>query len=226
MAFIQQDCPHCGTKNCGFISFGEYRQPNKEEWLVSFRCGFCHEGLFATYDGQGKVNNPHKTNGDPEDFEYWELKEIYPLPTETTIPLHLPENIKSAFTEAKDTLENRQWNSAGMGFWRTLEIATKHLCPGHKKQTLYERLKIMSETHMIPNALFDVGDFIRDQGNEAKHEETIYDEKPARILERFAQLFLIYTFELPEEVKAVKGSSGGEEQGGEEQEKQPENNNG
>ncbi len=65
---------------------------------------------------------------------------------------------------------------------------------------LVKRIDALAKRHEITPAMKSLAHIIRLQGNKAAHEET-FDEMSAKQIQSFAELFLLYTFTLPERVK-------------------------
>ena len=147
-----------------------------------------------------------RCSGDPRDGHY-HLDSVYPRPNVPSAPEHVPDDLAGHYVEALYNLQSKRFTSAGMMFRKVLEMATKRLAPatekGTQKQSLKQRIGKLEEAGKITHELRELADCIRDDGNEAAHEEDFDDETASR-LQVFTYLFLTYTFTLPESVRIAQ----------------------
>ena len=85
-------------------------------------------------------------------------------------------------------------------------MATKSLAPDKKKMKLHQRIAHLEKEGKITAELRGLADCIRDDGNEATHEEEFDETKTAQLRE-FTRLFLLYTFSLPKFVELAKNKA-------------------
>jgi len=131
----------------------------------------------------------------------------YPQIKALDAPSNCPDNVARIFIEAQDNARRSNWDSAGMGARRTLELATRKLREGDKKfadETLWKRIDILASDHDITPAMREWADAIRLDGNEANHDDDAFDENKAKALISFTETFLLYAFTLPAMVEARK----------------------
>jgi len=96
-----------------------------------------------------------------------------------------------------DALKRKNWNSAGMMFRRTLELATRKLDESLSGKTLAKRIDILGEKNLITPAMKDWAHAIRLDGNDAAHDDEDFDAQTATALQSFTETFLLYAFTMP-----------------------------
>jgi len=130
----------------------------------------------------------------------------YPLPTKVDAPQYLPDNISLFFIQATQSLDAGNFDASAMMARKVLEVAVKALDPSGSGK-LYNRIEQLYRDGKITDDLKDWAHIIRDDGNEAAHEEEPVSKEFADELLSFTELFLMYTFTMPGMVKAKKGES-------------------
>ena len=195
MGQIKRDCPHCGTKNSGFIAFGEHKKVDTDRYTTAFRCTGCNGGLFATIKVTGG-HTPIQYPGDIDENPNSVIKKTYPEFVGKKAPQHLPNNIENFFLQATRSLEGKNFDASGMMSRKALETAVKKLNPDAKGK-LYNRIEALADKNLITPDLKKWAHIIRDDGNEAAHEEEPTSPEFAKELLDFTELFLMYTFTMP-----------------------------
>ena len=215
MPEIVLDCPHCEAERVGFAYGGEHRQGGHALptiWNTLFECRKCRAGVVIELQHRSSsVEAPIACHGDPRD-EHFTMLAVYPKPRPLDIPRHLPEEIKREYKEAVDSLRHQNFNTAGMVLRKVLLRATTALAAGTeitftKRETLESRIDTLAHHHLITPAMCEWAHQIRDDGNEANHEEdVVFDQSDAEQMQAFTELFLIYAFTLPERVRLARGT--------------------
>ncbi|TCP28785.1 uncharacterized protein DUF4145 [Scopulibacillus darangshiensis] len=138
----------------------------------------------------------HPVTGDPfEDFRF-----IYP--NVTADMKHLPEDVKGAYESALK-VKNIDHAICALSLRRTLEIMCKQ--KGAKGDSLYKKLKFLSDKGTIPPILDNISLIIKDLGNEAAHgDEAIFDKNIIDSMIRFTNIVLEYVYLLPRELKRIQ----------------------
>ena len=90
---------------------------------------------------------------------------------------------------------------------KVLEVAVKQLNPVGKG-SLYERIEQLAAKYIITSDLKDWAHIIRDDGNVAAHEENPIDEPFATELLSFCEMFLMYTYTMPNMIKSKRANTG------------------
>ncbi|KKC66850.1 hypothetical protein WR33_22650 [Vibrio parahaemolyticus] len=86
---------------------------------------------------------------------------------------------------------------------KALEVAAKTLDPDGSG-SLYRRIEKLYDDNVITVSLKDWAHIIREDGNVAAHEIDPVDEKHAQELIDFCELFLMYTFTMPQMIADKK----------------------
>ena len=221
MAELVLDCPHCGAERTGFVFGGEYlvkshKSPRsdavKSTWNTLFVCRRCTEGVVAQLETfRDTPPSAHDVVLTTAEFQ---LMKVDPKPQPISVPEHLPEHIARDYKEAADSLRRRSFTLAGMGFRKVLLRATTALAAASteitftKRETLQSRIDTLAHHHLITPAMCEWAHQIRDDGNDANHEEdVVFEQSDAEQMQAFTELFLIYAFTLPERVKLARGTS-------------------
>lgn len=109
-------------------------------------------------------------------------------------PEFLPEHINSAYEEGAKCLAIGCYNAAATMFRLCLDYATKGLLPdgskGLRKNKEKPRLRMdwLFDNHLLPEALRELAECVKDDGNDGAHEG-ILDKAAAEDLEDFTYLF-------------------------------------
>jgi HEPN domain-containing protein len=199
MGQITRDCPHCGTKMVAFKSFGEHRLPlNSQQYTVGFSCGGCHGGIIGEI--RCTASTPHATSGDLDTVGNIQVFQTYPVPVQTQSPRYLPENLDKFYQQAASSLSSGNHDASAMMSRKVLEVAVKAL-DSAGEGSLYKRIENLAKKNLITNDLKGWAHIIRDDGNTAAHEEEPVTKVFAQELLSFAEMFLMYTFTMPNMIK-------------------------
>lgn len=201
MAHFSMDCPHCSRQNTGFISKDEVAHPELEgAYQVFCMCFACKKTaivLFAKKSYGSITLSPHTYNNNPEDLGY-DILLAWPKSKDVTCPNFTPDKIKTFYIEASECLSRGSYNAAAPLFRKVLEITVKRMDPtapsGSNLKNRIDRLP--AETGVTPS-MKEWAHEIRLIGNEAVHEDDPIEEKDAKDIQAFTELFLTYAFTLP-----------------------------
>lgn len=208
MGTITRNCPHCHSRNSTFTSFADFRDPNKvapQVFITPFHCGSCHGGYFCEIEHRSG-NQPSSHSGNIEQAQGLRILKEYPKPEAVEAPGYLPKNIESFFMQSAESLTSGNLDASAMMARKTLEVAVKTLDPNFSG-TLYKRIEQLHSAGKITDELKNWAHLIRDDGNEAAHEEEPVTKEFADELLSFTELFLMYTFTMPGMVREKKGES-------------------
>lgn len=208
MGAITRNCPHCHSSNAMFSSFSDFKDPNSvspQVYLTAFQCVSCHGGYFTKSEFTAG-HPPHAHSGDIDQASGIKIINEYPEPIAIEAPQYLPDNIQSFFIQAAHSLKNGNLDASAMMARKVLEVSVKTL-NSSGSGNLYNRIEQLHDIGKITDDLKDWAHIIRNDGNEASHEETPVTSEFADELLSFAELFLMYTFSMPGMVKDKKGKS-------------------
>lgn len=128
--------------------------------------------------------------------------ETWPKLEMPSIPSHLPQPIRRALLQAEHNypVEGNE-EAAGLMYRRTLELALKEKFPALTGSLAKRISKLVSDT-ILPEAMGDWADEIRDLGNEAAHDSGEIDRNQLQMVRGFTDATLQYLYTLPAEVEA------------------------
>ena len=182
----------------------------KFTWNTLFVCRRCAEGVVAKLETfRDKPPSAYDAVLTSAEFH---LTKVHPKPQPISVPEHLPARIAKDYTDATDNLRRRLFTPAGMMFRKALLRATTALAAGTeitftKRENLRSRIDTLAHHHLITPAMCEWAHQIRDDGNEANHEEdVVFEQSDAEQMQAFTELFLIYAFTLPERVRLARGT--------------------
>lgn len=230
MVSLKYDCPSCLSENQGFEYRSYYQHPvsnqvvytqggnvRKATYLeyVTFSCGHCHEPVFAKVGNASSVSvsqRPVSLVPEYDDGTIF-LLDVEPHRAVTDIaPESTPPNVAASFEQGCRALEKGDADLAGMGFRKSLDVGTRHLIRAINppdlekalKGTLDSRIKWLHSNGRLTDELKDWAHIIREDGNEAAHDEEPYSLDEAKQLHEFAKVFLIYLFTIPGMIAAKR----------------------
>ena len=207
MGQLTRDCPHCHTKSVSFKSYGETIKPDSRICVTAFYCGNCY-GAYITEIITDNLNfTPNTKDGNIQNYDDFTFISEYPKSKVSTAPKYLPNNINKFFLQSATSLKSGNLDASSMMSRKVLEVAVKTLNL-EGKGSLYKRIEELSKLGKITEELKDWAHIIRDDGNEASHEEEPVTEEFASELLSFTEMFLMYTFTMPGMVASRRHDEG------------------
>lgn len=193
MAEIVADCPRCRAQKTTFdVSYShvvgtQYRWQQIVE--IQAVCRHCNRGVIfiATQKGaddrtsQAVRDGVQKLKGNLNEIveveRFVSIRDTLPI----TPPEHLPPEIDSAFREGASCAAIGCHNAAAAMFRLCVDHATYALLPEDGveglnamiKRSLGLRLKWLLDTKRLPEALRDLSEAIKEDGNDGAHEGTL-----------------------------------------------------
>lgn len=199
MGVLARDCPHCDSKRMSFTTFGEYiwKASGKSEGrcLTALKCAGCNGGYFIESVLQ-TTTSPSNAQGNIDQDQYIRIVKEYPEKKEKKVPEHLPENVRSYFVQAQTSLQHKSYDASSMMSRKCLEASVKALDPSATGK-LYARIESLHKKGLVTESLKDWAHIVREDGNDAAHEEAPVAEAHASELLAFSELFLMYVFTMP-----------------------------
>lgn len=206
------NCPHCSTVKAGFRSAGSHRrgEPESDLWDVLFYCRVCLRGVVIVLSDGGYGRDPVQANEDSF-VSRFTLTAVYPAPIELATPEHVPDVVARDYIEALDSLRRGNFNAAGVMFRKVLQRATTAVAkdaglePFSKRTPLQHRIDALANGGLLTGSMCKLAATIKLDGNTAAHEEDQDFDRPAATrMQEFTELFLTYTFTLPERVRLAE----------------------
>lgn len=205
MATYSTVCHTCNTKaafevmsqaKCGALNY----RSDFDGYLIFLQCPACSSGLNLDVLARANPGNLRELHGSIQDMDYLEVMRVYPEPKPVEAPEHLPDNIRKFYLQSAEGLKRGDWDSCAMMARRVLEVACKTIDPGASGK-LYNRIDDLANNHLITPDLKEWAHEIRMDGNDAAHEEEPVEKAFAAELLAFTELFLTYTFTMPEMIR-------------------------
>jgi hypothetical protein len=138
--------------------------------------------------------------GNAVDMRYYDIEASWPEPERRASLENLPPPLDRFFKEATSTLDHELWTPAGMMYRKVLDEALKLLEAKHSlsgKGTLEKRIDDAYGKGAITFELMEWAHELRDLGNDVVHESEGATKAAAFHLRDYAELFLLYTVDLP-----------------------------
>ncbi|MDA8491220.1 DUF4145 domain-containing protein [Kluyvera sp. Awk 3] len=223
MSILVEDCPRCGTQKiafdvrgancCGFIeAFNGGKIPEYEVYCV---CRECHQTTIYICDSKDRGRDLSKIDWNMAFFQLTDMADIKRTVTPADLdvgepPEFLPQNINDAFEEGAKCLAIGCFNAAGTMFRLCLDYATKDLLPDSSEEpnqkirrSLGLRMKWLFDNNRLPEALRDLAECVKDDGNDGAHEGVL-DKITAEDLEEFTYLLLERLYTEPQRLAEAK----------------------
>lgn len=216
MALLVSDCPRCGAKRINFSIVGasqcgrfvDNRRTGISIDYFEIQC-VCAECRRSTLFKANQATSKSSLGNTDWRIAAFNLKDIASIegvvsPADLSFdppPEYLPSDIETAFNEGSKCLSIGCFNASATMFRLCLDFATKALLPPASEEpnskirrSLGLRLNWLFDHHLLPEALRDLAECVKDDGNDGAHEG-ILDKESALDLRDFAFLLLerIYT---------------------------------
>lgn len=133
----------------------------------------------------------------------WAVIKIWPKVQDPAAPNHVPPPIGRAFAQAENAAARKDYELAGMGYRRTLELAVKD-CSSDLEvapRNLYEKLESLSKTGALTRQMTEWAHIVRTIGNGSAHDQGEPSSNDIEDLAAFTRVFLEYVYTLPEKVR-------------------------
>jgi len=117
-------------------------------------------------------------------------------------PADVPANVQSFYNQGLENLANGHWDAAGAMFRKSLDVATKILAPEKRAKTLYNRITELVAEVRLTTPMGEWAHEIRLDGNDSVHDDEPETEQDAKVMQRFTEALLTYSFTLPAMVEA------------------------
>jgi hypothetical protein len=199
-------CPHCNVENVGARITSGAQLPDENGETRYFFVVVCRECDFPSIivarrsatrlgDGTALIKHVCRTDRDPIP-NFIEPVAMIPAADSGAPPEDLPDNVASAYAEARDCLKRGAVISAAMGFRLTLERATRAL-GGDPGKSLAERIAALAGDHALPPALSKWAGEIGLIRGELLNQDTDPSPQELRSASGFTEMFLTCAFSLP-----------------------------
>ncbi|HGA3038663.1 TPA: DUF4145 domain-containing protein [Serratia marcescens] len=207
---INISCPHCLKDNAVLAGFSERKRSEMPIYDVAFACRSCEQAGIAVVFTRER-SGPYylsKQNSDinltvPDPAERFTLIAVHPKPISHTAPENTPPRAASSFVEARENIQRGRFETAVMLCRKVLDIATRTLLGDESdKESLSKRISMLHGKGKITEQMKDWAHIVRIDSNGAVHSDEEFSQEEAEEMIGFTEVFLIYSFTLPEMVKA------------------------
>ena len=196
------DCPHCKTKSVEFrggsdkeATWTDLRGSRPIQYSDAlFQCGFCGRGVIIRFKGINTGRNSVRARQTDIMFPKYRPKKA---------PAHTPANAVPFFDQGISSLENENYDAAGVMLRKSLEVALKTTI-SNAKGNLYNLIVQAGSESKLTDQMVDWAQTIRELGNEAAHDMSPWTKAEAEELLEFVELLFIYLFALPERTKEAR----------------------
>lgn len=214
MAILVQTCPHCLAEKMTFQSWGTSHKLAPEQsgrradWVVPFACAACggvicaEIKIVADKRTLARLSDPAQLKGNIANAEEFRVEAVYPEPAAVEVPEGVPAEVTRVYVQAVEAVARgeKARDLAGMGFRKVLDLATKALDP-KLEGTLGPRIKKLASDGKLTREFADWCQDFKDDGNEFTHDSVQPTVERLRMVADFTELFLKYTFTLPDMIK-------------------------
>jgi Domain of unknown function (DUF4145) len=209
MALLVSDCPRCGSNQITFDVMAQvydgYTRYNFQHWYEIFCvCRACSRPTIflvyrsANHSPEGVFDKPDALVKFPDALnQYFEIERFISLRDNVTQkpPEHLPKEIENAFTEGAACLSIGCNNAAATMFRLCVDVATRPLLPdpadtmkaqppnNRTRRDLGLRLGWMFDNGILPSALKELAQCIREDGNDGAHAGNLTKEDAEDLLD-------------------------------------------
>lgn len=143
---------------------------------------------------------------DLDDAHDVDVRDYWPKLAEPDVPLHLPPDVHSKFVQGQKAIDGKMWDAAAGVLRSALDVASKKLATEAGLPTLgmAKRMQALAAASKITDPMNEWAKHVTIIGDESLHDKTI-TEADAVAARDFAEMFLRYVYEMPEEVRIRSG---------------------
>jgi hypothetical protein len=212
MSIFVTTCPQCSAERIALDVKALHRKGHgRNRVFVYTLCPACDKpSAFTLVHGGGAMvtedwffSGSVQKNTDILSDSGWTIAEFIPPQVEADAPDHTPPEISRALRQAKSAHRRRELDGAAMLYRKTLELAVKKLDPDGKGM-LDARIKALSKSDMIPQAVAEWAHEIKGVGNEAAHDAEEPSIEDVDASAEFVEAFLTYAFTMPTKISNRK----------------------
>ncbi len=211
---LESSCPHCLRERATLEAVSEHRKSSDSRCAVIFMCKSCEEFTTVILEVMGSLSPmaSSKFNGKNitiyKDFilamqNGYPFVKMYPSELSHNAPDYSPERCSKFFIEAKENLQRGNNETSVMLCRKVIDIATREILGEEsKKEQLSQRISMLHGKGKITEQMKDWAHIVRIDSNGAVHSDEEFTQEEAEQMIGFTEVFLIYSFTLPEMVKA------------------------
>jgi len=204
-------CPHCLRDRAVLTAFGEIAKDDRE-YSVSFLCRSCGNPVSTNvlaHVGQSPIQYTRQYSDDslPHSSRF-SLIDYFPKEQSHVAPDSTPERAAKFFVEAKDNFQRNNFETSVMLCRKVIDISTRTILGDESgKEQLSQRISMLHAKDKITEQMKDWAHIVRIDSNGAVHSDEEFTKEEAKEMIGFTEVFLIYSFTLPEMVRAKQQGS-------------------
>jgi len=221
MSVLVTGCPRCGATKITFDLLSSHRRGEKygwQSWHDAFcLCRNCHQTVvfvlsqISCDDGdqirQGLERISESLNNYFKVECFVSLKDF----VQRKPPEHVPAEIKAAFEEGATCMAVQCFNAGATMFRLCIDHSTRSLLPPTDVEGLNSkirwslglRLKWLFDTKRLPEALRDLSECVKEDGNDGAHAGTLTEEEAEDLVD-FASVLLERLYTEPERLRLAQ----------------------
>jgi len=208
MTSFATNCARCSAQGASFSVVAHHQHPvSFYSWYAMAYCGVCSEVSLFLLATNSKSNGPTSLANE----NILTILDALPTLSEPRVPKNIPASVIVPLVEAEKAFAQGLFSAAGSCYRKAMERATKQIDPSLKGM-LNSRIRTLEKQASLPKSMIELLDQIRLFGNESMHED---DRDPSRedceVAREFANLFLIYAFEMPHLITEAKDKAASHE---------------
>lgn len=206
MPVLLMNCPQegCGAQHASFRPQKQYLTQSADSsycaWLL-LSCPACNQCVLCKVISSSALDYCASNAGEITKMPRVQVVTTYPKSVSPDTPEHVPEDIGRMFSRACAAIARNEAETAGMLLRKALDGALTRKFPHCGDGMLGQKLQRLKPNEDLPVEMVEWAKEIKNYGNAAAHE---LEEPPiAEVigLRDFTELFLEYTYTLPEELK-------------------------
>lgn len=133
---------------------------------------------------------------------YMDLMDFFPKAAINSAPESCPGRAAKFFVEAKDNLKRGNYETSVMLCRKVVDISTKVILGDDSgKEQLSKRISMLHAQGKITEQMREWAHIVRFDANGAVHSDEEFTKQEAEEMIGFTEVFLIYSFTLPEMVR-------------------------
>lgn len=188
-------CPHCGVEKVSFLLIYQCTTETMHQTFYQlWKCGNCGKPAcsYSTIPIIRGGNTPDNLQG------------FFPLPQKITAPYGTPDQIANSYRSALRYLrsgKDADYEAACVMARRGIELAVNAI--GGEGKSLFQKLNDLENKRLIPPAMRDWAQHLREIGNEGAHgQETTREDAQQAVY--FAEMLFTYLYSLPAKMREYR----------------------
>lgn len=189
-------CPHCGVEKVAYELEAQVSQLHERSavgvgYHQLWKC--CNCGQPACSSSWQEIMGGHNT--------LERLQQFFPIPKDISAPYGVPGPIGNTFRSAMRYLQSGRdadYDASCVMARKGIELAVAEF--GGTGRNLFQKIDDLEHRRLIPPAIRDWSQHIRDIGNDGAHEPLVTREEAQQAV-LFAEMLFTYLYSLPQKME-------------------------